>query len=309
MNEQPGSSPQGPPTVSVLMPVYNAERYVAEAVESILSQTFDDFELVAVDDGSKDGSRAILEGYAARDARVRVISRPNTGIVGALNDGLAACRGELVARMDADDVATPERLALQVAFLREHPEVVCVGCQVLAIDTEGAPLGPWKLALDHEVIDSAQLEGEQMIAHPAALVRRADFEAVGGYRREAETAEDLDLFLRLAERGRLANLPLVLLKCRQHVASICHTRRAHQVRTSRAVVEGARRRRGLGELGARRVAAERAAPMTNCHRHWAWMALGAGHVATARKHALASFRRAPFAVETWRVVYCALRGH
>src|ERR1700726_1508117 len=120
-----------PPTISVLMPVYNAERYVAEAVESILSQTFADFEFIIIDDGSKDRSLAILEEYAARDPRIRLVSRPNTGIVKALNQGLALASGELVARMDADDIAMPERLAKQRDYLADHPECVMVGSRVL----------------------------------------------------------------------------------------------------------------------------------------------------------------------------------
>src|SRR4051812_4814918 len=100
-----------PPPISVLMPVYNAERYVAEAIESILAQSPGDFEFIIIDDGSKDGSLAILERYAARDPRIRLVSRPNTGIVKALNQGLEMASGELVARMDADDIALPGRLA------------------------------------------------------------------------------------------------------------------------------------------------------------------------------------------------------
>src|SRR5579871_2870885 len=104
-----------PPAVSVLLPVYNGERFLAAAVRSVLEQTFSDFELIAIDDGSTDGSRAILEDFARRDARVRVISRPNSGIVGALNDALAQARGEFAARMDADDLCLSGRFAAQVA--------------------------------------------------------------------------------------------------------------------------------------------------------------------------------------------------
>src|SRR4051812_38318159 len=112
--------------VSVLMPVYNAGRYLAEAVDSVLTQSFRDFEFVIVDDGSTDGSAAMLDDYARQDSRVKLVRRPNTGIVGALNDGLRECRGEFVARMDADDVSLPERFEKQVAYLREHHEVVAL---------------------------------------------------------------------------------------------------------------------------------------------------------------------------------------
>src|SRR4051794_39230969 len=97
------------PVISVVMPVYNASRYLHSAVDSVLRQTFSDFELIAVDDGSTDNSKALLEQIAANEPRLRIVSRPNTGIVGALNDGLGVARGELIARMDADDIALPER--------------------------------------------------------------------------------------------------------------------------------------------------------------------------------------------------------
>src|ERR1051326_2264165 len=127
-----------PPFVSVLVPVYNAARYLDVAISSVLRQTFSDFELIAVDDGSKDDSKKILEHFSANDARIRVISRPNTGIVGALNDGLAVARGEFIARMDADDVALPGRFQAQLDYLRGHPDCIAVGTAVQIIDARGA---------------------------------------------------------------------------------------------------------------------------------------------------------------------------
>ena len=108
---------QAVPEVTVLMTAYNAARYLREAVDSILNQTFRDFEFVIVDDGSTDRTLSILQDYARRDPRIRIISRPNTGLTRALNDGLATIRSPLIARMDADDVALPERFAKQLALL------------------------------------------------------------------------------------------------------------------------------------------------------------------------------------------------
>src|SRR5690606_34355737 len=110
--------------VSVILPAYNAERHIEEAVESILSQTFDDCELIALDHGRTDATRAILEKIARRDARVRLVSRPNKGLVATLNEGLLLSRGEYIARMDADDVSHPERLRLQVEYLDSNHDVV-----------------------------------------------------------------------------------------------------------------------------------------------------------------------------------------
>src|SRR5688572_25740567 len=116
-----------PPTVSVVMTVYNTERYVREAVESILGQTFRDFEFIIIDDGSTDSAPAILREYADRDPRIRLVSRPNTGIVRAANEGIALARGNYLARMDSDDVALPHRFEKQVRYLNEHPACVLVG--------------------------------------------------------------------------------------------------------------------------------------------------------------------------------------
>ena len=177
------TTPSAAPAVTALMPVYNAERYVAEAIESILAQTFGDFEFLIVDDGSTDRSRSILEGFAARDARIRLISRPNTGIVGALNEGLAAARGELVARMDADDVAMPERFERQVRYLDDHPECVVVGSRVTVIDPDGDPLTVLTDMLTHEQIDRGLLAGiGAAMYHPAVMYRKSVVLGIGAYR-------------------------------------------------------------------------------------------------------------------------------
>ncbi len=300
------------PRVTVVMPVYNAERYVAEAVESILGQSFGDLELIAIDDGSTDGSRAILERIAAGDGRLRLISRPNTGYSVALNEGLALARGEFVARMDADDVALPRRLEVQIEHLRRNPECVAVGSRVLLIDADGAALCPFGDRLTHEEIDGAHLSdiGGSAIVHPSVTIRRGALKIVGGYRSELEPAEDVDLFLRLAEVGRLANLPEILLEYRRHASAVGYGRRWSQERAIRQAIRNARRRRGLVEEPE---PVEDPAPegssAAEVHRTWAWWALGAGNVSTARKHALAALRLGPLAIHSWRAMYCALRGH
>ena len=123
------------PAISVVMPVYNAGRYLAAAVESMLAQDFGNFEFVIVDDGSTDDSPRQLEAFAGRDSRVKVISRANTGIVGALNDGVHAATADLIARMDADDLCTPNRLRVQRDYLLANPKCVAVGSRILLIDS------------------------------------------------------------------------------------------------------------------------------------------------------------------------------
>ena len=233
------------PTVSVLMPVYNAEPYLAEAVESIQGQTFADFEFLIVDDGSTDRSRDLLERYAASDGRLRLTSRPNTGYTVALNELLRSATGAFVARMDADDVALPQRLARQVNYLQAHQDVVCVGTAVHLIDGAGRFLRDGHPGMDHEAIQRRALAGDCPLNHPSVMLRRAAVEAVGGYRAEFEPAEDLDLWLRLGEIGRLTNLPEVLMKYRQHARSFSEQHQRRQLERSAAAVLEACRRRGI----------------------------------------------------------------
>src|ERR1700716_545696 len=119
------------------MPVFNGGSYLAAAVESVLKQSFGDFELLAIDDGSTDQSVSVLSGFARSDGRIRLITQANAGIVASLNRALGLARGEYVARMDADDVALPSRLAMQVAFLDGHPDVAVVGSAIRLIDADG----------------------------------------------------------------------------------------------------------------------------------------------------------------------------
>lgn len=305
------------PAISVLMPVYNAERFLEEAVDSVLAQTLRDFELIAIDDGSTDASLRILRESAARDPRIRVVSRPNQGLIATLNEALHVARGELIARMDADDVSLPERFGRQQQHLRAHPDCVAVGSRVLLIDPGGGPLREIGENQDHEGIDRAYLEGGfGTIVHAAAMFRRATLLEIGGYRPRFDSAEDVDLFLRLAERGRLANLPDVLYRYRMHHASIGHVSRKQHL-ASREAIREARARRGLAPSKEDAVEPSPAvdpvpAPArvreAEHHRRWAWWALQSGYLATARKQALSAFWKSPASLESWRVLFCALRG-
>lgn len=203
------------PAISVVMPVYNGAAYLAEAVESILRQTFADFELLAVDGNSTDASPAILSDFVARDERVRVVSQRGRGLIAALNQGIAAARGEFIARMDADDVALPERFARQMEFLRDHPAVAAVGTAMQAVGPDGAPL--WRMDYPTDPAGLRRtLATSSCLGHPSVTMRRAALDAVGGYRPALRDADDYDLWLRLADRFELANLPDVLMLYRLH---------------------------------------------------------------------------------------------
>jgi glycosyltransferase involved in cell wall biosynthesis len=213
------------PTISVVMSVHNGEKYLREAMESILNQTFRDFEFIIIDDGSTDGSKQILEEYAVKDSRIRLVSRENCGLTKSLNEGIALARGEFIARMDADDVSLPERFEKQVQFLKEKPEFVAVGTGVMMTDCDLRPLQQRGQPKGHGNICRELLCGNGgAMTHPAAMIRRSALQKLGGYDERFETAQDLDLFIRLSEIGQIENLDPVLLLWRQHPQSVNHTK-------------------------------------------------------------------------------------
>jgi glycosyltransferase involved in cell wall biosynthesis len=300
----------GIPAVSVVMPVCNAEAYLAEAVKSILSQTFEDFDFVIVNDGSTDRSQKMLEEFARADRRINLISRANTGIVGALNDGLKAAEAPLVARMDADDVSVPMRLQRQVDYMNAHPECVALGGRVVGTDPYGCVLFRSEHKLAHEDIETELLNGVGWaLVHPAVMMRRDAVEQAGGYRREWQWVEDLDLFLRLAEIGRLANLPEELLLYRQHTQSVNRTRHAEQAKLADECVREAYRRRGKDVPSGWRFIPKPKPSRDEQLLTWAWRAMKEGNVPVARRHAMARWKSSPFSIESWRLLFCALRGH
>jgi GT2 family glycosyltransferase len=205
------------PAVSVVLPVYNGEPYLVEALESILGQTFDDFELIAVcDPSSTDNSHGLLDAVARRDSRVHVLEGPIRNLVAALNLGLSRARGEFIARMDSDDVSLSNRFARQVEYLREHPDIAVVGSAITLIDAAGAVIREIDYPLAPAKIDRFLIEVGCAVAHPTSMARREAILSVGGYRDLFQHAEDYDLWLRVAGRHSLANLPDRLLRYRHH---------------------------------------------------------------------------------------------
>ena len=205
------------PLVSVVMPAFNAAETIARAVRSVLAQTYRDFELIVVDDGSTDETAAEVRAAANGDLRVRVLGFPHSGIVSALNAGIAAARGELIARMDADDEMDPRRLEAQVALLAERPDIGVVGCLVefggdrdeavgyaLHVDWLNSLCEPDEIAL-HRFVESP-------VAHPSVTFRRVLVDRLGGYV-DSDEPEDYELWLRWMDAGvRFAKVPEVLLR-------------------------------------------------------------------------------------------------
>jgi len=196
------------------MPVFNGERFLSEAINSILAQTFADFELLVMDDGSTDGSLAIARSYT--DPRLRIISEAHYGLVSTLNRGICESRGEYIARMDADDISDPQRFERQIACLDAQHSTVMVGCRARIINAAGHLISDYP---------APPVEGRGLVlslyrsnpfVHGSVMLRRKPVASVGGYRTAFLTTEDYDLWLRLSEIGWLVNLPLYLYSFRVH---------------------------------------------------------------------------------------------
>jgi glycosyltransferase involved in cell wall biosynthesis len=240
------------PQVDVLIPAYNAQTTIREAVESIQRQTFRDIRIVIVDDGSADNTAALLRDMAADDNRIFVLTKQNGGIVDALNDGLAICNAEFIARHDADDIAYSDRLAVQIGYLNAHPEVAAVGAAVRHIDGEGRRLGSIARLRPPDEADCRAIPArEPYIIHPFLTIRRSAIMEVGGYR-YASHAEDSDLYWRLAECHRMINLPDLLGEYRIHDESISGASivngRIQAIGSQLAAVSAQRRRAGRPDL-------------------------------------------------------------
>ena len=220
----PPSDRDPPPTVSVLMAVHDGERHVRAAVESILAQTFADFELVVVDDGSRDSSRAILDSFG--DARIRVVANEeNIGLTRSLNRGLSECRGRYVARQDADDVSYPERLALQVAFVERRPGVGLVASSYRRIDDDDRESGERHVPLEATAI-RWRLLFLNAFTHSSVVVRQEVLRELGGYDETIHYPQDYDLWSRIAERHEVAALPELLVGYRRSAESMTTAREA-----------------------------------------------------------------------------------
>jgi len=294
--------------VTVLMPVFNAERYLAAALESVLGQTFADFQFLIIDDGSTDGTLPVLRRYARHDSRIRLVSRENRGLVATLNEGLNLSRSELVARMDADDVALPWRLESQLAHMEAHDDVLCVGGYYDLIDHRGRMLTTMKPPTDHAGIEKQMLAGHTPICHPSAIIRREAALKVGGYDPEMMLAEDLDLWLRLGEIGLLGNLPVSVVQYRLHFQSVSEQAGLRQRQTARAACLKAYKRRGIKDIfEANDPARPQADRSSRCKFSlmYGWWAFNSGHRITALAYGMKSVFLAPLDKEAYRLLVCS----
>jgi glycosyltransferase involved in cell wall biosynthesis len=223
---------QNDPTISVLMCCYNAEAFVVQAVESILGQSFGDFRFIIVDDGSNDGTRQILGTYASKDKRIALVEKENTGLTHSLNVGLSRAEGPFIARMDADDVSLPDRFAIQLSWLRRHPEVGVLGTGCRIIDAKGEFTGRcFSSTRTHQsILRCMARPGRGVpVLHPTVMMRRDIVRRVGGYNPRFPLAQDIDLVWRVSDLTESFVIPDVLLLLRKHPGCVSVVRRPEQL--------------------------------------------------------------------------------
>jgi glycosyltransferase involved in cell wall biosynthesis len=302
------------PLVSVVMVVCNVERFLAESVESILSQTFRDFEFVIVDYGSTDASNGIMARYAQQDCRVRLHQTAHCGLGEARNVACSLARGQYIALMDADDVALPERLQLEVDFMQAHPNVGLLGGAVQWIDATGRNLYICRFPTGDRQLREA-LAAQCSFWQPTILLRKEAFVRAGGYREAFAPAEDYDLWLRITEHCECANLEEIVLKYRIHPYQVSLRKRKQQTLGILGAKKSAEMRQraeqdifnsldvitpdGLRNLGVTDAAQEQAL-MTDARRWIRHMSM-AGEVSAALDSAVELLRIDWAHVEGWQI--------
>lgn len=298
------------PQVSVIMPVYNAERYLSDAVESILGQTFTDFEFLIVNDGSKDRSPEILDRYAKQDSRIRLWHRENSGYVSALNFMLQQARGELVARMDADDVCHLERLERQVEYFRKYTDVDVLGSSFMLVDSESRKIGIMSLPTSHVDIEKKLAHGHCSMCHPSVMYRRRAVLEAGCYDESYTTAEDLELWQRMINRFRFANISDPLISYRIHDKSVSEASGARQRENARRATEKHCRNLGIPLDFQADTHWRPGSSKESQHRfslRYGWMAWKHGHRSTWRHYAIKALRLKPLKQSSWRLLLGGLK--
>lgn len=231
------------PKVTVLMSVYNGEKYLHDAIDSILDQTFKDFEFLIINDGSRDRTAEILQSY--HDPRIKIINnQKNLGLTKSLNIGIKRARGEYIARQDADDISLPERLERMVGFLDKNRDVGVLGSSYIEIDEPGKEFVTCLLATDDKEIRKKLLLGNHL---GFEIFRKTVIEEVGFYREEFRYAQDYDIALRIAEISKVANIREPLYKHRIGAQSITVAKKAKQDRYAELAKELARERKQFGK--------------------------------------------------------------
>jgi glycosyltransferase involved in cell wall biosynthesis len=293
-----------------MMPVFNTVRFLSDALNSISAQTFRDIEFIAVDDGSNDGSERILELFASRETRMRLVTRKNLGLIASRNELLFEARGEFLAWMDSDDISLPQRLARQVEAFDKDPALVCLGAAAQCIDPDGNFLNMESWPLEHREILIDQQKGGGM-RFPTTMMRRDFAQRVGGFREPFRIGEDFDFLLRLSEHGKVANLPDTLYLYRQHISSVCASLGPQWPFYRDHILELARERKSNGKdrlQNGGSLSIPKSANTDSSQNEWRAYLSWAGHALTnedyplAWKYAWAAVTRRPTSKAAWKMM-------
>lgn len=231
--------------VSVIMPVFNSENYLAESIESILNQTYRNFEFIIIDDGSTDKSYNIMKSYQKKDSRIKVIKQDNRGVSITLNKCIAMTKGNIIARQDADDISAPERLKCQIDYLARHPEVGLLGTYAKLIDSEGKFIKDLTFSTTNSDLQK-EIKKENPFVHGSVMYRREVIKEVGMYREQFLLAQSYDMWLRISEKYQVANLPEYLYKYRAWENGVSFEKAAMFSLFSRIALECAKERKESG---------------------------------------------------------------
>lgn len=236
-----------PPRVSVVLAVCNGARHLERSLASMAGQTFADFELVLIDDGSSDSTPDILSAFERSEPRAIVVRQENRGLTASLNRGIAIARGSYIARQDADDISLPERFGRQVAFLDAHPDVAAVGSGADVIDGSGAVIGTLTTVCAPDSVKRGLMTLRATPVHGSMMMRREALVAAGGYREAFRYGQDYDLWLRLVSRSAIDNLPEVLYRWRMDRGAVYSTRRIEQLKYAGLALGFAHERLAFGD--------------------------------------------------------------
>lgn len=292
--------------ISVVMTVYNGSSYIREAIESILEQTYTNFEFIIIDDGSVDDSCEIINEYAKKDTRINLISRGNKGISDTLNEGLTVADGEYIAMMDQDDISLPNRFEKQVEFLDNNNEYAAVGTLSELIGPEGDRISCLFQITGHENIDNEHMKGKGgAIMHSSVMIRKESLEKISGYRKEFNQAADFDMFLRLAEIGKLENISEVCFLYRVHPESAGNASRAEQQSSAVKAVFAACERRNIPKPKLSEDLSLKLRTTNDMYLKWAWWAFNGKNYSTSKKYALKVIFTKGYTYEATKIIILA----
>lgn len=235
------------PEISVLMSVYNGEKWLRDSIESVLSQSEEDFEFIIINDGSTDGTAGILDSY--RDKRLIIKKQKNVGLTKSLNVGLSVARGKFIARIDADDICMPDRFNKQKIFLIENPDVVLVGSNAILIDESNNDIGYTEYPTSHDSLMERLKNFQPVFPHSSIFFRRDIIAGEGGYNPHFARSQDSELYLRLSRKYSLAGLNQFLVKLRLNNDSLTYSNIDLQLKMGiAALISYYRRKAGLKDL-------------------------------------------------------------